>query len=292
MTKIKELTPDQESAVEKNIVWVFGAVRGGTTWLGSQLLSHQTKTLFEPKIARVLGDRRMWVLKDGKNIDRQSAHDDYIFSNKFKGVWLHFLRKLIINRVYSQFPYFTFRIVMKEPLGLGGSDIISNCLPKSKIIILVRDGRDVVDSRLDAIRDKNSWGVKREGNKPLSKKQRMSFIKENSGQWVVLMEDLMRAYNNHNKNLRIMVKYEKLRNNTRLELKKIYEFLEIDIKKNELEKIVTKHSYENISAESKGIGKFVRFASPGKWKENFNKEEKELMNSIMGTTLAKLNYEV
>jgi len=121
---------------------------------------------------------------------------------------------------------------------------------------------------------------------------RLHNIQNYAQNWVELMEDLMRAYNNHEENLRILVRYEDLRNNTVEELKKIYEFLQIEIKNEELEKLVLKYSFENIPAESKGQGKFTRFASPGKWKENLNEEEKNLMDSIMGKTLAQLHYAV
>jgi len=289
---IIELNPKNELSLEKNIVWVFGSIRGGTTWLGSQLLSYNTQIMSEPRFARFVGDRRMWIEVNGKKEEIQGKNPDYIFSHKTKKTWLYFLRKLILNRVYSQYPDLLKKIVMKEPLEKGGSDIISECLPNSKIIILLRDGRDVVDSKLDALRDENSWGVVKEGRKPINPANRLHYIQNYSQNWVELMEDLMRAYNNHAENLRILVRYEDLRNNTVDELKKIYEFLQIEIKNEELEKLVSKYSFENIPAESKGQGKFTRFASPGKWKENFNEKEKNLMDSIMGKTLAQLHYKL
>ncbi len=287
-----ELSEEQELALEKNIVWVFGPVRGGTTWLGSQLLSYQTYTMFEPKITRLIGDWRQWIVQNGKKIDRQGAQKDYIFSLQYKKTWIYHLRKLILNRIYSQFPDFSKKIILKEPLGKGGSDIMSECLPNSKIIIIVRDGRDIIDSRLDAVRDQNSWGVKQEGNKPMTEDRKMTFIRNNSIQYVTLIEDLMSMHSNHDKKLRIMVRYEDLRNNTVEELSKIYQFLGIDIARNKLEEIVEKYSFENIPSQSKGKGKFNRYATPGKWKENFNEEEKKLMKSIMENTLKKLNYEI
>lgn len=287
-----ELSEEQELSLEKNIVWVFGPVRGGTTWLGSQLLSYQTYTMFEPKITRLIGDWRQWIVQNGKKIDRQGAQKDYIFSLQYKKTWIYHLRKLILNRIYSQFPDFSKKIILKEPLGKGGSDIMSECLPNSKIIIIVRDGRDIIDSRLDAVRDQNSWGVKQEGNKPMAEDRKMTFIRNNSIQYVTLIEDLMSMHSNHDKKLRIMVRYEDLRNNTVEELSKIYQFLGIDIARNKLEEIVEKYSFENIPSQSKGKGKFNRYATPGKWKENFNEEEKKLMKSIMENTLKKLNYEI
>ncbi len=292
ISKVTELNKEQELKLEKNLVWVFGSARSGTTWLGSQLLSYKTLKMFEPKIALIVGEWQQWVTKNGKKFDRQSEQVDYIFSNHFKSTWMFYLRKLILNRMYSQFPTFSQKIVIKEPLGRGGSEIISKCLPSSKIVIIIRDGRDVIDSKIDAIRNENSWGVKIEGNKPLMPKQRLNFIKENSNQWVNLMDDLRNTYDSHSKNLRLLIRYEDLQGHTVEELEKIYEFLQIEIKKEELEKIVNKYSFENIPTKSKGKGKFTRFATPGKWKENFNEEEEKLMKSIMKKSLTQLGYEL
>jgi len=290
--EINALTKEQEHNFEKNLIWVFGSSRGGTTWLGRQLLSYQTKIMFEPRIARFIGDRRNWVIKNGKKVEKQAENVDYFFSNETKKTWMYFMRKMILNRIYSQISDFSQRILIKEPLERGGSDIISECLPNSKIILLLRDGRDVVDSKLDAIRDKDSWGIKSIGVQPLEQANRARFIRNNSKMWVDLMEDLMRTYNNHEENLRILVRYEDLRNDTVNELRKIYNFLKIDINNDELEKLVAKHSFENIPHESKGRRMFTRFASPGKWNDHFEEEEKNVMNSIMGKTLEQLNYSV
>jgi len=134
VNKGPELTSKEENILEKNVVWVFGSIRGGTTWLGSQLLSHQTNTMFEPRITRLIGDWRNWVIEDGKKIDRQGEHIDYIFANKYKKTWMRSLRKLILNRIYAQYPDLLHKIIMKEPVEKGGTDIISESLPKSKII--------------------------------------------------------------------------------------------------------------------------------------------------------------
>jgi len=248
--------------------------------------------MFEPRIARFIGDRRIWVIKDGKKIDRQSQQHNYFFSDQTKNIWKYFLRKLIINRIYSQFPNFSDKIIIKEPLEKGGSDIISECLPNSKIVLLIRDGRDVIDSKIDAIKEKESWGTKELGINPLNPAHRLDFIKRNSNMWVEFAEDLLRTSYIHSKNLQIWIKYEELRKKTVEELKKIYDFLQIDIKNNELENLVSKFSFENIPPEAKGEGKFTRYATPGKWKENFNEDEKILMNSIMGKTLKQAGYEI
>ena len=59
---------------------------------------------------------------------------------------------------------------------------------------------------------------------------------------------------------------------------------------NEIKEIVEKHSYKNIPSELKGKGMAIRSAFPGKWKRNFNEDEKEMMTNIMNKTLFSLGY--
>jgi len=68
-------------------------------------------------------------------------------------------------------------------------------------------------------------------------------------------------------------------------------FIGIKLSKNEIDKIVNKYSFTKIPQHEKGHGMQKRSASPGKWKENFNNEEKEIINDILGETLRKLRYE-
>jgi len=225
-------------------------------------------------------------------IDFRKDEPDYFFSEKYKESWVFFLRKLILNRIFSQVQDISKKIIIKEPEGgPGASDYIAQCLPESKIIILIRDGRDIIDSLMDATRGEGFMSNGREITK-LTPNWEMSFIKSRAEVWCALTENLMKTYENHPKNLVFLIKYEELRTNTKTVLNKLYQFLEIDIPENEIEKIVDKYTFENLPDAIKGKGKFHRSATPGKWKENFSKEKIELMNKIMGSTLKKLGYQL
>lgn len=286
----KELTTEQEAILEKNLVWILGTARSGTTWLLHQL-SYNTGTMDEPFITQQLTFSVRGITdKIVRVIDQRANKIDYFFSKRYKNTWLFFLRKLILNRIYAQFPDLSQKIIIKEAMTIGSSDIIQECLPNSKIIILLRDGRDVMDSRLDAILP-DSWMTK-VGVTPMKPEDRIETIKFLAMAWVETIEILMKTHHEHKKELQILVRYEDLRKNTLEELQKIYDFLQIDIKRNELEKIVEKNRFENIPNELKGKGKFTRFASIGKWEENFTEFEKSIINEIMGSTLEKIGYNI
>lgn len=285
--KVRELTIEQENELEKNLVWIFASPRSGTTWLGARLLAERFLMIDEPKIGSHLGFSRL-----GKNtiedLTSLENRDDYFFSNQFKDTWKYFLRKLILNRIYAQIRDTRKKIIIKEPNGSIGADIISDSLPNSKIIILLRDGRDIVDSLVDAFSEKG-WLAKK-GGTTLSVDDRLEFIKEQSNRWKNLVNILLKIQKIHPKGNRILIKYEDLLGETFKVLKNIFQFLNVKLDDNEIKEIVEKHSYKNIPSELKGKGMAIRSASPGKWKRNFNEDEKEMMTNIMNKTLFSLGY--
>jgi len=289
---LKILSEQDELILEKNLVWIFADRRSGTTWLAIELLSHNTKNIDEPLIGLHLGKFSQTNETIKRTLDIQGDRADYFFSKSHKQIWKLFLRKLILNRVYDQFHNLSEKIVIKEPTGSITADVLAECLPNSRIIILMRDPRDIIDSKIDEI-SAGGWELKlKKGiKKQLLDKMRINHIKRTAIFWVGLTKILMKTFENHSKDLRYLLHYEDLVTNTSQELEKLYQFLEIDIDEKKLNNIVEKYSFENIPQEKKGKGKFRRFASPGKWKENFNDEEKQIMNDILKEMLEKAGYQ-
>jgi len=289
--KITRLTDKEELILEGNLVWIYAIERSGSTWLGHNLLSHNTHYVNEPDLTEHLAvSTRLPGGRIERRYDLRKMDGNYFFSIMYSDTWNFFLRKLILNRFYSEISDLNKKIIIKEAGTVDASDVISTCLPKSKSIMLFRDGRDVLDSSLDG-RQKEGWMVKQWGTKPLEGKRRDGFIENLSKSWVLLSKNLIKTYNELPEESRYMIKYEDLRKNTLEELEKIYKFLEIDISKDELQKIVNKFSFENIPDKDKGKGKFARSATPGKWKENLPEEDKKIINEIMWNTLRQLGYE-
>jgi len=311
------LTTKQESNLEKKLVWIIAPPRSGTTWLGSRLLNHSSNIIWnEPWIGFHLGvlrggltpardfhrfspeDSQISVesLSNVKTpkidfeferiIDMQSKNGEYFFSPHHKSNWMPFLRKMILNRTYSHAQSFEKNIIIKDPVSSNGTDILSECFPNSKIIFLVRDGRDEVDSRID-MHKKNSWA----GLMPLSDEQeRLHAINYYSKLWNTTIKNIKLGFDSHPKDLKILVKYENLKTDTFRELKKIYSFIGSEVTDNDLKNLVDLHDFKNIPNSDKGSGKFNRSATLGSWKKNFDKNEQNLMNLIMKKTLDSLEY--
>lgn len=287
---IGELTQAEQDDLERKLVWVFGSPRSGTSWLAMQLLSYRTYCMNEPFIGRHIG-HIAYEVRDNvtRDLELSGPRHDYFFSKKYAPAWRPLLRKFILGRVHAQYHDFKSKktVIIKEPNGSIASDVIGKCLTRSKIIVIVRDGRDIIDSQIDAIQ-KGGWGTK--WSSELSPVDRPNFVIRQAKYWNVVMEIMLETYRKHPSSLRVLLKYEDLRTDTFDVTSKLYNFIGIPITDKKLNSIVEKYKFENIPDAKKGSGKVVRAASPGLWEKSFTSEEKETMWKIMGRTLQRLGY--
>jgi hypothetical protein len=281
------LSENDEGILERRMVWLFGAPRSGTTWLATQLLAHPDNVTWnEPFIGYHLG-----ALTDlfGANPDPDWYGGPYFFSPHHKDTWAPLLRKLILARTFAQVQTLTQNVIIKEPNGIGGAPLIISCLPNSKIIFLLRDGRDVIESLIDA-HSPNSWN-KHLARKPLTtRKQRLEAIAHYAEFWKTAITAMWKAFHDHSADLRLLLRYQELKANTPQELKRIYSFLNISIPDDDVQRKADQYSFERIPSSEKGPGKFNRAATTGGWRSSFSKGEQKLMNSIMGEALQQTGF--
>jgi len=70
--------------------------------------------------------------------------------------------------------------------------------------------------------------------------------------------------------------------------KRTYSTLGIGESEGELARVVEKHSWENISEDKKGEGKFYRKASPGGWKDDLTPEQAQIVERVTAPLLEEL----
>ncbi|MDA8433764.1 MAG: sulfotransferase [Nitrospiraceae bacterium] len=99
-------------------------------------------------------------IKIDRTIDVYENEAEYFFSAAYRHVWMPYMRKMVLQRLFCQYPACLKKpVVIKEPNGSLFADIILQLFPNAKTIFLVRDGRDVAASVLDIFR-KGSWANK------------------------------------------------------------------------------------------------------------------------------------
>jgi hypothetical protein len=284
--------------------WIFGSSRSGSTWL-LRMLSQLERVvpIDDPHLGHHLGVWRpiplAWATaKDppelGTLADFKRQKRDYLFSDRYREVWMPHLRALIEARFEAQAAEDVRAggiedpiVVVKEP-GSHAADTIMELFPDSQLIFLLRDGRDVVDSWLDAYRD-GSWATE-EGAYPLSDTGRLALIRWQASVWLHRTEVVQETFARQPPDRRVLIRYEELRADPVPQLARICELLGVAVGAERLAEIAGATSYSSVPFEQKGAGREIRRAEPGGWRSSMSETEIEAMHQILGPKLAELGY--
>jgi transposase len=287
------------------LAWIFGSSRSGSTWLLRMVSAlERVVPVDDPHLGHHLGIWRpiplAWATakdppKLGTLADYKRQKRDYLFSERYRDVWEPHLRELIAARFEAQAADHLAEtgeidrpiVVVKEP-GSHAADTIMDLFPESGLIFLLRDGRDVVDSWLDAYRD-GSWATD-EGAYPVDEAGRIALIRWQASVWLHRTEVVERTFARTDPARRILVRYEDMRENPASALEGICAMLGIEAHRDELDRIAREHEFSRVPDSRKGNGQQVRRARPGGWASNMTSEEIAAMHEILAEKLDELGY--
>jgi hypothetical protein len=286
---------------EDRLTWIFGSSRSGSTWLLRMLSSLEgVVPIDDPHLGHHLGVWRpislAWATAehppDLTTLDRvKHDKDSYFFSDRYRDAWQPALRQLIVDRFDAQVADAGMTgeplVVVKEP-GSHVADILLSMFPQSRLIFLLRDGRDVVDSWLAAYRT-GSWALD-EGAFPVTDDGRESLVRWQSAVWAFRTDVVQRAFEAHPADRRVLVRYEDLVADPQHELARLCAYLPIDASADTLAAVAEAHAFEAVPPVAKGERKAIRSATPGDWRENLTPDEHDVMHEVMGPKLVELGY--
>lgn len=293
-------------SLESRLVWVFGSPRSGSTWLLRLLNGHSSVfTVNEPLIGDHLApfiSERVGVSPADLSVDNFTLPrlrrdvSSYVFATEFEEVWAPLLGELIRERLRAHARRYApgirlskAFIAIKEPNGSQGAEMIMAALPRARLVFLLRDGRDVVDSELAAAA-KGAWLSEIfPMTHGLDEAARMPLAVELAHKWLwrtEVVQATMRAHPGPTHLLR----YEDLRSDTVGEMRRILDWLGLDIGERDLADLVEQNSFERIPAEQRGPSRFFRAAQPGLWRRNLSDEEQAAVEGVIGSKLRELGY--
>jgi hypothetical protein len=228
------------------------------------------------------------LLLNSQRVDKPA----YFFSDAFEATWRPEVRRLILVRFWSQAQvaerehgFANPLVLIKEPNGSHGAEQLMSLLPRSRLLFVVRDGRDVVDSMVDAAQ---SWApnIRELELSP----QRLHYVRAQSRLWLNHTTAVQRAYDARPPELRWMVRYEDLRRDPEATLAPILDWLGLASSPKRVPDAVKTNAFEALPRFMKGSGTPRRAASPGLWRENTNADEQAAMHEIMGAKLREFGY--
>ena len=286
------------------LVWMLGSPRTGSTWLLNLLTFHpQVRTLDEPLIGAHLGlaatatvgasARSPVAGRVPRALDVFAEHDDYFFSTRYRDAWREPLRQLIMSRFAAQLratggdPRRNV-LVVKEPHGSEAADLLVDVLPASRFLVVVRDGRDVVDSLLDAVQP-GAWAASlaQVGG---SDADRQRFLEDVSTLWAERTAVVLRAVELAGERRALLLRYEDLLKDTEDGVRRILEWLGLGVPDG-IGEHIKRLAFDQVDAAHRGKGHFHRAAMPGGWRDNLSKGEQQLVARVMEPFLSQLGYD-
>jgi hypothetical protein len=276
----------RESIDPGRMVWIFGSGRSGSTWLRSMMGELEDAGVWEePMVGRLFGEFYSRAPKD----NLRSA--DFVMGDPIRRGWIRSIRNFVLDGALYSNPRLGFGeyLIIKEPNGSVGAPLLMEALPESRMILLVRDPRDVVASVLDAATEGGWLYESREGKTNASRKTKRrpnAFVRERANVYRRGVESAWRAYDAH-EGPKVFVRYEDLRADTMNEMRRIYAVLGIAVEDEDLRRAVEKHSWENVPDREKGRGKFYRRGTSGGWKEDLTPKQVEVVEKTTASLLER-----
>jgi Sulfotransferase family len=287
---------------ENRLAWIFGSSRSGSTWLLKMLADLEgVVPVDDPHLGHHLGVWRpiplAWAACEDPPelstlLDVKAEEPGYFFAERYRDAWSEPLRALIAARFEAQAadegvedPAGAAAFVVKEP-GSHVAPFLAELFPQSKVIFLLRDGRDVVDSWLDAYSE-GSWAIPG-GAFPVAEEGRIPLIRWLATVWAYRSRAVKRAFDSRDPQSRILIRYEDLRADPEPRLTRICELIEVD--PGRVPEVVEKHTFEKLPNAARGRRSFTRQARPGGWRDNLSAAEQEALHEALGDALEEFGY--
>jgi len=290
-------------ALEAGLVWIFGSPRTGSSWLLRMLVANPLLITLDETYLPVHLVPMGATTTSGEYFESNNRADapSYFFAKRYLPELKPELRQLVLRQLARQVREVATKrtvsaryVVIKEPNGTHAADSVFWLLPRGRMLFLLRDGRDVLDSMVDAMLNRGSWWAERRRDMPAAEKlrgkDRLSFIKQQSTRWIHRIEAAQRAFDGLPEDRRLFIRYEELLADTATHLRRIFRWLEVDVPERKLQRIVSANEFSAIDPDKRGPGTPFRAAQPGLWRENFNEQEQAVIGDIMGPKLRELGY--
>jgi hypothetical protein len=310
------------AGLEDRLVWILGGPRTGSSWLldlmtypltadsdaacGASMRDGTTGVLphaipvNEPylgvHLAPIVAIHQLGIFTPAEVREGDAS---YFFDERYASAWLPHLRQMALDRFAAQADLAAKEhrldrplVVIKEPNGSHAAPILMSTFPRSRLLFLLRDGRDVLDSLLDAV-SPGGWLAGGPDTADIASAEgRIEFLRRSAWLWIHRITMIQRALAAHPSELSLTVRYEGLRADPAATLGEIAAWLGLELGEVAVREAAAATSFDAYPPEVKGRGKPLRFASPGHWREGLSDAEQEVVTETMGAKLAELGYDV
>ena len=318
--------PFDAAELESRLVWMWGSPRSGSTWLLRQLAhplvpEPEAVEIFStpddatgpfdaiPVDESFISNHFAPAFADPREVDGAyvpgtinnylGERPVYAFARDYEAIWRPEARRFALVRLFG----FLDRarrdgvpltddplLVIKEVNGSHAADLMMSLMPRSRMLFLVRDGRDVVDSLLHAYQP-GGFLARHQGRAFETAEERADGLLWAARLWACNVDMTLRAMDRHPVELSRVIKYEDLLADNRGQVAGLFRWLGLERSAEWLDGMLDATAFDAIPAARKGSLERNRAAQPGLWRQNLSTEEQRVAEEIMGPRLRKLGYD-
>lgn len=260
--------------------WIFGCARTGSTWLGEMLgCVHGIQYWHEPYFGKFFH----FIEGKPKDADRPQS----FFSSRFQSIWLSGFQRMFSEMARLRYSAAgpDSALIVKEVNAPEFCPYVQRVFPWARLILLIRDPFDVLDSFLDMQRP-GGWNENYSPEaRDLDEKARIAARNISRS-----FELSIQAYDGYPESQRIRVRYEDLIAEPAQWLRQCAELVSVEISASEAEKVAELHRFEKYSET--GRLKHRRYGRAEVWKEseNFTQQVRGIADEILGGLREQLGY--
>ena len=304
--------------LEERSIWLFSTARSGSTWLAQDILGwrHRSRLVDESGIGRMFApmdreperifriERNLQHFESGLAYETgellRSSAIQPPFERSFRDLsrelqilnFMNFemfhkmLKECVFQQVLNEWGVRNYdRLVFKLPNDSQGADFIMRAFPRSHMIFLMRDGRDVMRSRFTPF----ASPTLAETNDAELRKFAVAYY---AHLWNFEVEIIQSAFDAHPADRRHFLTYEGLRLNPRETIENLLNNIGMPLTGEEMDQLVHDVRLENMPAATRGPDKARQEGRVGGFRDQFSDEEIHIMDTIMRDNLIRYGYQV
>jgi hypothetical protein len=265
---------------EERIAWIIGCGRTGSTWLAEMLGDlPKIRRWHEPYFGRFLKH----VDEHPDDLDRRAS----FFYRRHQQVWIDGLRDLFFRMVAERFPQSGRQsLFVKEVNTPELYPWLRALFPTGKLVLLVRDPYDVLDSYLD-LQKPGSWNQSFELSNEADHLMRVRRTAEHIRATMLLAQ---KTFDEFPLEQRLQLSYEEQLRDPVPGLIACGQLVAADVDPQLARQVAERHAFENY--EQTGALQFRRRGQAGGWttSENFAADVRAIADEVLGPLRGRLGY--
>jgi hypothetical protein len=295
MSRYSKISEELNTLFDKQIFFIVGTIKSGTTWLQKMLDGHPNiacrgeshlAVTIPPKVQNILNEQNT-LIAEKNNMLQHKTEDQYPeFDHEDLQYLIQTTMGLSLLKLVDDKKSIT-HIGEKTPSHLYHLSVLKHIFPNAKVIQITRDCRDCIISGWHHIY-RETPDVAKSTYPELS-----SYTEVLTKQWIFDLQTGLQFQNEHPNDFHL-IKYEDLHTQPETSIENVIQFLNASSNPDEIKQTIDAGSFENLT-EGRKRGcedkkSHFRKGIIGDWKNHFDDKSLSIYENLAGQIGKSLGY--